>query len=326
MKILIIQTAFIGDVVLALPVAQALKKYKPDVEIHFLIRKGNENLIENHPDIHKVWVWNKKEKYRSGWNLIQAFRKESFEWVINLHRFASSGIFTLLAKAGHTVGFKKNPLSFGFSYVKPHLIQKGTHEVHRNLSLLEPLLGFEPPFTKPRLYPSLNDYEKIEPFQAEPYVVLAPASVWFTKQWETSNWMLLAQKLSERLNVFIVGGPKDYELGEKVKNNHPRIINWCGQLTFLQTAALMQKAVRVWVNDSAPLHFASAVNAPVTAIFCSTTPDFGFYPLSDNMMVLSDETLPCKPCGLHGKKSCPKGHFLCSKNITVEQAISTLIL
>ncbi len=322
MKFLIIQTAFIGDVVLSLPIAQAIKKYLKHTEVHFLIRKGNENLLQNHPDIHKTWIWNKKNKISSAKNLIQSFRKEKFDWVINPHRFISSGIFTIFSKANKTVGFNKNPLSLFYSYPKPHKIQKGIHEVQRNLSLLEPILGKVPEMERPKLYPSNEDFQKVKIYKNEPYVILAPASVWFTKQWELENWIVLAQKLSQKFKVYVVGGPGDIELGEKVKNSNVMIENLCGQLSFLQTAALMKNAVRVWVNDSAPLHFASAMNAPVTAIFCSTTPNFGFYPLSDDTIILSDENLPCKPCGLHGKKACPQKHFLCSKNITVEKALT----
>lgn len=321
MKILIIQTAFIGDVVLALPIAQTLKSYLNNVQVHFLLRKGNENLLENHPSIDHIWIWNKKEKWKSAFYILKKLRKENFDWVINPHRFFSSGIFALLSKAKKTIGFEKNPLSYWFTYRYPHIINNGTHEVQRNLLLLQPILGSEIPFEKPRLFPSEQDIEKVKVYKNEPYVVLAPFSVWFTKQWELSNWVELAKRLTEKFNVYLVGGPSDFSMGEIIKNNQKKIINLSGKLSFLQTASLMQDAVRVWANDSAPLHFASAVNAPVTAIFCSTTPKFGFYPLSDDSIILSNENLPCKPCGLHGKKSCPMKHFQCSKSITVEEAM-----
>ena len=73
-----------------------------------------------------------------------------------------------------------------------------------------------------------------------------------------------------------------------------------------------------YVNDSAPLHIASAMNAPVTAYFCSTLPSFGFGPLSDNANVIqTKQTLECRPCGLHGKRKCPQQHFNCGHQIEV---------
>jgi len=80
-----------------------------------------------------------------------------------------------------------------------------------------------------------------------------------------------------------------------------------------------------FVNDSAPMHLASAVNAPVTAIFCSTVPSFGFGPLSEKSIVIeTKEKLDCRPCGLHGFKACPKGHFKCAYSISNEELISSL--
>ena len=83
-----------------------------------------------------------------------------------------------------------------------------------------------------------------------------------------------------------------------------------GRLSFLESAALMKNAEMNYVNDSAPLHMASAMDAPVTAMFCSTVPYFGFTPLSADSIVLETwKQLDCRPCGLHGKKVCPKGTF-----------------
>ena len=88
-----------------------------------------------------------------------------------------------------------------------------------------------------------------------------------------------------------------------------------GELTLLQSAALMKDAQMNYVNDSAPLHIASAMNAPVTAFFCSTVPAFGFTPLSDNSKIVEVKNLECRPCGLHGHKVCPKGNFKCGNEI-----------
>lgn len=97
-------------------------------------------------------------------------------------------------------------------------------------------------------------------------------------------------------------------------------MNLCGQLSFLQSAALMEGALMNYVNDSAPMHMCSAVNAPVCAVYCSTVPGFGYGPLSDRSFVIqSQEALPCRPCGIHGHKACPEGHFRCATGIDVNR-------
>jgi len=96
-------------------------------------------------------------------------------------------------------------------------------------------------------------------------------------------------------------------------------------LSFLQSAALMKNAVMSYVNDSAPMHFASAMNAPVTAVYCSTIPGFGYGPLSDDSHIIETiESLSCRPCGLHGHQTCPEKHFKCARSIQTEQLLNSL--
>jgi heptosyltransferase-2 len=93
-----------------------------------------------------------------------------------------------------------------------------------------------------------------------------------------------------------------------------------GNLTFLESAALMKGAKMNFTNDSAPMHLASAVDAPVTVVYCSTIPGFGFGPLSTNSNIVEvREKLSCRPCGLHGRRSCPEKHFKCALDIRADQ-------
>jgi heptosyltransferase-2 len=100
--------------------------------------------------------------------------------------------------------------------------------------------------------------------------------------------------------------------------------NLAGELSLLQTAALMKNANMNYANDSAAVHIASAMNAPITAVYCSTIPEFGFGPLSEKSFVVQvKEKLTCRPCGLHGKKSCPEKHFKCALTIDVDELLTT---
>lgn len=328
-KFLIIQTAFIGDVVLALSVAQALRKKYPTGEIHFLVRKGNESLLANHPAVNKIWTWDKRQnKLRNLFRLILDLRKKRFDQVINLHRFVSSGFITWRMKSKQKTGFNKNPLSFFYTKKFNHQITQRSgesylHEVERNLSLIDEKYSVE---FRPKLYPASSDFEKVKTITGhESYFVIAPSSVWFTKQFPMEKWKELIAILPKELNVFLIGAKNDFDACEKIVDQNSRIKNLSGQLSFLESAALIKNAVRTFSNDSAPLHFASAMNAPVTAVFCSTIPEFGFGPLSDDSKIIqTEELLSCRPCGLHGHKQCPQGHFKCALNISAPQIFSKL--
>lgn len=319
-KILVIQTAFIGDAILASASLESIHKKFPRAELHILVRNGNEALFENHPYLKKVWVWNKKEnKLRNLFKLISQIRKEGFDWLINLHRFASSGIITVLSKAKITAGFNKNPLSFLFTYRVKHIIGNGSHEVQRNHLLLKKYIDTD--FSKPKLYPSITNTEKVSQYSKQPFICMAPASVWFTKQLPKHKWVELCNLIPTDTIIYLLGAKGDEALCEEIKSasKHTNIVVLCGKLSLLDSCALMAKAKMNYVNDSAPLHLASSVNANVTAYFCSTIKEFGFYPLSDNSKTVEAiPAPPCRPCGLHGYKACPQKHFKCGNDIVIE--------
>ncbi len=318
-KFLIIQTAFTGDVVLATAIAEKLYQYFPGACIDMLVRKGNESLLHGHPFIGKVWVWNKKQKkFRNLFKLAKEIRATGYDDVINLQRFFSSGLLTLLSGAKTKRGFDKNPLSSFFNVRKSHVMTKDglLHETERNQQLIEDIT--DPYAAMPRLYPQKRDIEKADKFRQQPYICCAPASVWFTKQYPKSHWISFIQNTGPQMTVFLIGWPGDRELCNDIlmAAGNDQAQNLCGKLSFLESAALMAGARMNYVNDLAPLHFASAVNAPVTAIYCSTVTNFGFGPLSDKKHIVEiDHSLYCRPCGLHGYRECPQKHFKCAHDI-----------
>lgn len=328
-KFLIIQTAFIGDVVLATCLVEKLHQHFPDAQIDFLVRKGNESLFNNHPFLNEILIWNKKEnKQRNLFKLLKKIREAKYDKVINVQRFAATGMLTAFSGAKEKIGFDKNPFSFLFTKKIKHIVNEGTntlHETQRDLLLIKDFTDDE--FIMPRLYPSTEDYKIVKIYQQKKYIIVAPASVWFTKQYPKTQWVSFINKIDPSYNIYLIGAPSDNDLCNEIiqMSSNKNIINLSGKLSFLQSAALMKKAEMNFVNDSAPMHFASAVNAPVAAIYCSTIPAFGFGPLSDKKFIIEiKEPLSCRPCGLHGYKACPLGHFNCAYKIEDEQLLEKL--
>lgn len=330
-KILIIQTASIGDVVLATPVIEKLSQFYPKATIDFLVKKGIESLLIGHPKLSHVLIWNKTEnKYQQLWILLKNIRNEKYDVVVNLQRFASSGFITAFSGAPVKLGFNKNPFSLFFTKSVKHLITsdpaKSVHETVRNLEVVTSITDKSVDYPI-RLYPAAEDFAKVSQFKTSRYICLAPTSLWFTKQFPAEKWIEFLKEVDQDMHVYFLGSINDVKACDEImkKSGHQNAINLSGKLTFMQSAALMRDAVMNFVNDSAPQHFASAMNAPVTAIFCSTVPAFGFGPLSDNSAIIeSDEILSCKPCGLHGFKSCPEKHFKCALTIRKEKILERI--
>lgn len=325
-KILFIQTAFTGDVVLSTALIEKWHQFYPADEIDFLLRKGNEGLLKDHPFIHDILIWNKKEnKNLNLLTLLKKIRKNKYDKVFNLQRFASTGLLAGLSGAKDRIGFDKNPMSFLFTKKIKHVFGKGLHEVQRNNELIKSFTDAK--FNKPKLYPSENDIQKVSVFRYEPYVCIMPASVWFTKQYAEDKWIELIDQFPKKYMIYLGGANGDKVLCERIVANttNKKVKVVAGMFDFLSSAALMKFAKMNYTNDSAPLHFASAIDAPVTAIFCSTIPEFGFYPLSEKSFVIqTKEDLSCKPCTLHGRKACPLGHFKCAYTIENSQLLETL--
>ena len=360
MKILLIQTAFIGDVILATSLIESIHKKYPNAKLDFLLRKGNENLLQEHPFLNEVLIWDKKNKYKSLFVLIKKVRKSSYDAVLNLQRFGATGLLTAFSNSQLKAGFKKNPFSFAFTHKYEHIIttdKNSPHEIERNSKVLECIgINVINEISKPKLYPSSSDKDKIKEFIKNDFICIAPTSVWFTKQFPLHKWIDFIEKLllettnnkilPQNFTIYLLGAPSDSENCQKIidtietklkelnQNNLKfkvkekldfKIENLAGKLSLMQSAALMQHAKLVLANDSAPLHLASSVNAPVCAVFCSTVPAFGFTPLSSTSFIIETEKkLECRPCGLHGFKSCPKGHFECAESIKTEQILEVI--
>lgn len=316
--VLVIQTAFIGDVILATPVLSELKRIFPQAKIDFLLKKGTEFILDNNPNCSEILTFDKKTgKWKEIFRLLKIIRHKKYDLVINLHRFGSSGLLAGFSKAPLIYGFDKHPYSFLFTKKFKHQIGRGKHEVERNLSLIQEFGAKS--ILRPSLYPSEGAYNKVSGYKSKPYFCMAPASVWFTKQMPFHKWVDLIRKYQSLGNIYLLGGKEDITLAnnliQEAKTNH--VYNLAGQLSITESAALMKDAEKNFVNDSGPLHIASAMDANVVAIFCSTTPDFGFGPLSTHRKIMEVPHLDCKPCGLHGHQQCPKGHFKCGNELPI---------
>lgn len=326
-KVLIIQTAFIGDVILATPLIENLHALSSETQIDVLVSEQNTSLLQSHPKVRHTYGWDKKKrKYADLLPLIQTFRRNHYDLVVNCHRFGTSGLLTACSGGGVKVGFRKNPFSFAYDLKVDHRFADDVHEVDRNLSLLSALFPTTDPGQwqrRPRLYPSENDARHVQSYQQGAYVCIAPTSVWHTKQFPPEQWAKLIEALPSDCLIYLLGSRQDHPHCERIRQMaQRRVHNIAGHLTLLQSAQLMEGALINYVNDSAPLHLASATNAPVCAVYCSTVPGFGFYPLSDiSWVVEAPEALNCRPCGIHGHRACPEGHFRCAYDITTQQLV-----
>lgn len=328
MTSLVIQTAFLGDVVLTTPLLDALATRHGPVDI--VTTPGAAALVETHPAVRRVIPYDKRGADRGLAGLIRlvrTLRAGRYDVAYLPHRSLRSAALAWLAGIPQRVGFQDGWRSL---YTEGRGRARQGHEIDRLLALGG---GSAPHHARPSLHLTVADRAATEQFlQAhgvqEPFVALAPGSIWGSKRWP--YYRELAQRLAQHVAIVTVGGPEDAALGEQVVQGVEgggaawRAANACGRLSLRQSAELIRRAAVLVTNDSAPLHLAQAVDTPTVAIFGSTVPAFGFGPRGPRDVVVELVGLSCRPCSAHGPPVCPLGHHRCMRDIDVERVLAAI--
>lgn len=314
-SITIIQTAFIGDIALALPLASTIKHHAPNSMLNFVSTPISSEMVALNKDIDNIIAYDKRKLHkglRGIFHLASEIKKYNTDCIITPHRSARSSVLTYLSNPTFSVGFDKNALSFLYS--KTVKYSSEIHEVERNLSLLS---AFDDNCKE--IYPNIqfsaketDFYNNLNIDKSSPIICIAPGSVWFTKRWLPERFAELSKMLSKITpNLFIIGAQSDLEFTKEMHG-----INLCGLTSIPQTIYLLSNTNLLITNDSSPIHFAGLVNCPTIAIFGATSPKFGFAPRGKKDIVVEDNSLKCKPCRIHGSNKCPIGTFDCMNNIS----------
>ncbi len=332
---LLIQTAFIGDVILTTPMMRALKKAFPKSRLTVVVRPEAAPLLERHPEVDEIYVIDKKGKDRglfAMWKITCKLRAASFDLLLAPHRSSRTALLALFSAIPARYGYRSGLISY-FAYHKRFYREKNKAEIRRLLDFLGAALQIDT--SKSPLRPIIHVSEKahkkaqalLHSFHASQSILIAPSSVWPTKRWPSWHFASLIAKLARAHKTyafFIIGAPADAKVCAQLlrfvqmfqkPEIEERIYNICGQLSLPELYALMCLSALLVSNDSAPVHLASAAKLPVAAIFGPTTPALGYAPLGDLALVVEKE-LGCRPCGLHGHKQCPQKHFRCMKELS----------
>jgi heptosyltransferase-2 len=322
---LVIQTAFLGDVVLTTPLLEALAARHGPVDV--VTTPAAAPLIETHPAVRRVIPYDKKGRDRGLgglYRLARALRAERYECAYLPHRSLRTALAAWLARIPQRVGFDDGWRSL---YTDVRGRPKQGHEIDRVLALA----GVAMHRARPTLHVTLADRAATEGFLREHgirerFVALAPGSIWGSKRWP--YYRELAERLAGRVEILLVGGPEDAglaaEITAAVARSGGRAVSGCGRLTVRQAAEAIRRAAVLVTNDSAPLHLAQAVDTPTVAIFGSTVPSFGFGPRGPRDQVVEVDGLPCRPCSAHGPPSCPLRHHLCMKSLSVQDVLHAI--
>lgn len=324
-KILVIQTAFPGDAILTLPLIQELKKKNPNYLIDVFCIPSTAEIFAASPHVNSIISFDKKGKQKSIFLFIK-FLKElklnKYEIVYSPHRSLRSALIALNLSAKETYGFENSSLKFAFKQTVKY--DPSVHEVKRNLEFV----GDDYSIDKWRIIPEIKvtteSKKKVQKFLSEnkidKFIVVAPGSVWETKRYSVEYYKLIIEHFEAvKYQIVLVGGTEDKILCEALKKEN--VFLAAGEFSFIETIELLKSASLLICNDSAPTHLGMCADIPVLTIYCSTVPQFGFYPYNTKSDYISYDNLSCKPCGIHGYNSCPTGTFDCAKLLVPDLVI-----
>ena len=315
MKILILRFSSIGDIVLTSPVVRCLKQQLNNSEIHFLTKKSFASIVENNPNVDKVFSFEKNVD-----EVLQELQKENYDWVIDLHHnLRSMQVKRALGKPSKSfnklniekwllVNLKINCLP------KKHIVDR-YFETVSHLGVKNDLKGLDF-FIDAKNEVAISSLAKEYQNGFIAFVIGAKHN---TKKLPDEKIISICKKLNRP--VILIGGKEDFETGEKieanVKKQEPRIINACGNYNLQQSASLIKQSEKVITHDTGMMHIAAAFQKNIISVWGSTVPEFGMYPYmpGKESKIVEVKNLSCRPCSKIGFEKCPKGHFKCMNEI-----------
>ncbi len=351
-KILIIRFSSIGDLVLTTPLIRAIKNSYPNAEIDYLTLSKYASLVKYNPRIRQLYALERLNGLSESIRTALRLRRNKYDYIFDLHRSTRSLVFRLLLFGIKKYVFNKRYIKrllltrFGINlYIEPYSVINRYFavagvlnisedkiseiwikigELNRHLDRLKMIFGLD-------LKVENDDPEKNAKIEhglihknRGKIIALMPFARWKTKEWGDSNFIELGRKLSRELGatIIILGGNQDLERARIITNEIGGItIPVAGKLTLLETAVTISMCDLLVTNDTGAMHIGGAVSVPVIALFGSTTEELGFFPLGTNTKVLQTD-VKCRPCTTKGLDKCPRRHFNCMNEISVDAVYS----
>jgi heptosyltransferase-2 len=338
-NVLVLQTSFLGDMVLTLPLIDEIKRRFPVKKLTLLCQPASRELLQDHPGIDEVIVDDKRNADR-GFAGLRAkagtLRAHGFTLALTPHKSLRSALMLCSAQIPCRTGFRQSKGWFFFHRRvdrDPH-----RHDVERNLSLLtafgvrveECRREIELPVSAAAQKAVSHKLSGLGVKETDMVIGISPGSVWPTKRWSIAGFAELIRMLGSRMasKILLFGGPDDAAVVEEVQSRADGAgINLVNRIGLRDLPAAISRCALFITNDSAPMHVAVARKIPTVAIFCATTPELGFFPYTDHAIVVG-KNLSCRPCGTHGGLRCPLGHAHCIEQIqpiTVFKAAEKLL-
>ena len=322
MRFLIIRFSSIGDIVLTTPVIRCLKKQLPGAEVHFLTKQSFSSIVENNPFIDRLHL------LAHSWEtVVHELKQENYDYIIDLHH----NLRTLrLKKELGVKNFPFNKLNIQkwiYTNLKWNMMPD-LHIVDRYMKTVESF-GVK------------NDHEGLDYFippkdeikqkdipasHHAGFIGLVIGAAHYTKKLPVDKLKELCSRIGHP--IILLGGKEDNENGRQIASIDPvKIYNACGKFNLNESADLVRRSKLVITHDTGLMHIAAAFKKKIISVWGNTVPEFGMYPYYGKLQIANSKfeirNLQCRPCSKIGYSKCPRGHFKCMKQISMDAIAET---
>jgi len=335
-KILIVRMRHLGDVLLTSPLLTHLQETLPEAQIDLFINKESLPMLEGHPAITHYFLYDRKgissHFFRKQWKefcLLQEVRKKRYDLVLNLTEGDRGAIIAAYSGARYRVGFDPGKSGFfGKRKCFTHLVKicpTPRHTVERQLDVLR-AIGIHPSINQRELFLHIPDpaRKKMRSIYGENFILIHPVSRWMFKSPPASFFIELIQALHQKgERVLLSAGTEKEGLARvhEIQAAFPEIplMGPAGKTSLKELGALIELSRLLITVDSVPLHMASALKAPVVALFGPSS-DINWGPWQHPHGHVVSAPFSCRPCYMDGCGGSKQSD--CLHQIKVAQVMS----
>jgi heptosyltransferase-2 len=327
MRILLVRTDRLGDVLLSTPVARALKKASAENHVTMLVRPYTKPVLKENPHVDDVILY---DPHGGDSDLVRTLKRGRFDAAVVLH--PTFRLAKLLARSGIPKRFGTASRVYSLLFNQRIPVRRssaGLHEAECNLAMVEPLCGKNTDLL-PEFFLTESERKETEKvlrslaLNSRGFVVIHPGSGGSARDWSLRSFASLADAVETQLKrrVVVTGGPDETDLVSRMTSlMRKRPTTMVGNLDIRQLGAVLSESAVVVTNSTGPMHLATAVRTPVVAIFCpmdGCSPG-RWGPLGSESVVLMPQVPSCRRCT--GERC---SYYDCMDGVSVEEVLGAI--
>ena len=341
LRILIVKTSSLGDIIHALPVLDFVRQIAPDSAIDWIAEEQFLPLLEHNPQINRVFCINTKKWRKNRFSettfqellrIRHELQTQHYDLVFDLQGNFKSGVITWLTGAPLRVGFAFNILQEKinslFTNRKISFLMGDAHVTDRYLRIVSSFLGhdFRGMELPGRIFSSADDEKNAEQYLAQfrpgLRIMLQVGTTWKTKLWYRDGWIELVRRLHsawpDATMLVNWGSQQEKELGEAIRaavGDSVVLLPWYSIRELIPVTARCDLLIG---GDTGPVYLAASVGTPTISYYRATDADM-YAPRGEKHCSLQAD-MPCAACL---KTECQQDEE-CRRAIPVEGLFSAV--